>query len=587
MVSRSSKTRSPELNRAVQVALGESNSGTGIAPLLFSPPITVAGTVPGTPIGSAPIIDITWTTVPMLQQGDVIVYCDDTAGNDGNSGLTEALPKKTLAAAVALIRDGFGDRLYLKCGSTWTDQIISLDWRKGGPSAARPIIIGSYGTGPRPKIITPGSECFFSSNLTSQGIPVKNVWLLGLEMYPSAVYDGSYNINGVTFQSQQWSNVLIEDCYIHGFSYGIVAMGVNVPQTYEWAGMATNFALRGSIIYGCFRNNGQVVAGIYTYNIDGQLIEWNTFDTNGWIADGQQSVYRRNAYIDNVNRNVVVQDNLFFGTDGIQMRCGETLVRNVFVRAITAIILGAGTPPINPGGVLVTCEDNTIIEGKDATVGGESCQGIVINNVKGGTVRRNIIANSLSPTGTTRAFMFWKHDVTDTLVCKNTDVSNNIAHNWGGNGLYLDDAPASFWGGVTFTNNVMQNPDNSLFYGPELGAVVICWQPLKAVDFLSAGNVYRLAMGATNYSRIAYQDNPPGDLSVWKNGIQDSSSTSNLVTYARPNRSTASYYASIGGSSNHDALALDIRTNQRKNNWRQALTASAINLYLKAGFQVV
>src|SRR5437870_5259348 len=77
-----------------------------------------------------------------------VVYVSATGGNDANSGLSTQAPVKTLAKGISLLRDGKPDWLLLKKGDTWNAGLGS--WSKSGRSTSEPMLISSYGTGPRP-----------------------------------------------------------------------------------------------------------------------------------------------------------------------------------------------------------------------------------------------------------------------------------------------------------------------------------------------------------------------------------------------------------------------------------------------------
>ena len=78
-------------------------------------------------------------------------YVSQSAGNDGWSGQAaspqgSAGPWKTLARAST--NYAAGDRVLLKCGDTWNEELHP----RGSGTPAAPITIGSYGDGPRPVI---------------------------------------------------------------------------------------------------------------------------------------------------------------------------------------------------------------------------------------------------------------------------------------------------------------------------------------------------------------------------------------------------------------------------------------------------
>lgn len=57
----------------------------------------------------------------------------------------------SLAAAAAQIRSGYGDHLLLERGGVWHEPLPR--WNASGRSAEFPILIGAYGSGPRPVIV--------------------------------------------------------------------------------------------------------------------------------------------------------------------------------------------------------------------------------------------------------------------------------------------------------------------------------------------------------------------------------------------------------------------------------------------------
>ncbi|HEX4125451.1 MAG TPA: hypothetical protein VHY37_12040, partial [Tepidisphaeraceae bacterium] len=77
-----------------------------------------------------------------------IIYVSSSAGDDANDGLTPATPVQSITRGQQLVRDSSPDWLLLKRGDRW--QVGLDDWHKRGRSAEQPMIIGAYGTGPRP-----------------------------------------------------------------------------------------------------------------------------------------------------------------------------------------------------------------------------------------------------------------------------------------------------------------------------------------------------------------------------------------------------------------------------------------------------
>ena len=83
-----------------------------------------------------------------------IIYVSSSTGNDANNGLSANSAVATIAEGLSLIRNGSADQLLLKAGDTFVNQSFGyLDI--SGRSATEPIVISSYGSGPRPIIETP------------------------------------------------------------------------------------------------------------------------------------------------------------------------------------------------------------------------------------------------------------------------------------------------------------------------------------------------------------------------------------------------------------------------------------------------
>jgi len=142
-------------------------------------------------------------------------------GADANDGLSALKPKKTAAAGVKLLRDGFADHLYFACGGTWLDEQINLSGLRGR-SPAEPLVVGSYGTGARPRFLgmtKPGVQWSFTG---TQG-EFANVVILGLELESSM--DASFWVSGGSrfpgvnvITNGPFSYLHIEDCVIRGFA---------------------------------------------------------------------------------------------------------------------------------------------------------------------------------------------------------------------------------------------------------------------------------------------------------------------------------------------------------------------------------
>lgn len=139
-----------------------------------------------------------------------IFYLDSAGGRDSHAGTAPDKAWKTLAKASSRVFRP-GDSLLLKRGGTWKENLNLA----GLGTAAKPILLGAYGSGPRPRIDAGGKR----AAVTSDGAIA--CWKIsGLELTNSAAgnpqgkHDGKSH--GIQFrQSEPSALLVIEDCLIH------------------------------------------------------------------------------------------------------------------------------------------------------------------------------------------------------------------------------------------------------------------------------------------------------------------------------------------------------------------------------------
>lgn len=98
-------------------------------------------------LGAFPLLGPPATARADDPPGGITYYVDSRAGNDSASGTSAATPWRSLDQ---VNRTTFrpGDRILLKAGGSWQGQL----WPKGSGEEHRPIVIGDYGKGPKPRI---------------------------------------------------------------------------------------------------------------------------------------------------------------------------------------------------------------------------------------------------------------------------------------------------------------------------------------------------------------------------------------------------------------------------------------------------
>lgn len=131
------------MNQAIIVPLaaclvGAMNGGGGVLHELFAPSVALA------------------STVRTLAPTDTTFYVSNLPGsgcNDDGPGTNGQEPWCSFKPA-AQLRFAPGDQLLLRRGGTWNEE-LDLE---GSGTAERPIVLGAYGTGPKPRILRDGNN---------------------------------------------------------------------------------------------------------------------------------------------------------------------------------------------------------------------------------------------------------------------------------------------------------------------------------------------------------------------------------------------------------------------------------------------
>lgn len=156
-------------------------------------------------------------------------------------------PVKTLAAGLALLEKGKHQALLLKRGETFDG--VALDSKLSGLDPDHLMVIGAYGTGPRPKLVFKGTEGLVVSSAGS------NVAFLDLDLdgYKSTAHAGIRTVQN------SGMNVLIEGVRIAGFQNGIAAD----YQSPDEKPAFTNLVIRRSQIIDNYPKDSGHSQGIY------------------------------------------------------------------------------------------------------------------------------------------------------------------------------------------------------------------------------------------------------------------------------------------------------------------------------------
>lgn len=475
------------VNIIVLLALG---FGILVAPLLHAQTV---------PLG--PDIDVNGWTVFEPSTDTHIIYVSNGSGNDTNDGRSERTPIKTIAKGVALLRHGYPDWLLLKKGDTWTDEVFG--WvRRSGRSAGEPMLISSYGKGPRPLIKTRfnGAEPAIGSS-GGVGRGGDFLALVGIEFYAHTRDPASLdfiasgiekNVNGsgaFFLNPSRW--LLVEDCKFSFYTTNLVFEG----------GAAQYVALRRNIIVDAYSTNSHA-SGLYANNVVSLLLEENVFDHNGWndsVSGAVATIFNHNIYLQSaaydpksVSGPAILKGNIIANASshGAQLRAGGLVTSNLFVR--------------NPLGLLVlppsTINDNVFLSGNDIAASLPRGFGIQVNPGTGpNQITNNILAheNSSRPYG---------HGITLEIGTAQIVVRNNIIYQWDDP---IDDKSA---GNITLQNDInvtgYRDPTRTVeTYNVSLGGAPTLTGFLQEARKQSKGNwrIQYTANSVNNYIRAGFE----------------------------------------------------------------------------------
>lgn len=354
-----------------------------------------------------------WTVVTPSIDTQVI-YVSSSAGDDANSGLSAQDPVKSLAQGVSLLRTGKPDWLLLNRGDTW-DSGLGF-WSKSGRSSSEPMLISSYGTGPKPLLKTASSDGLDESNAAV----VNYLDIIGLEFYASSRDPNSADFSAPPPDTTgiRWlgpsNGFLIEDSVFRFFATNLIIQG--------FAGPIQNVTIRRSVVVDAYSASGAHSQGVFTSAVDGLLIEDNVFDHNGWnlsVPGAEPTKFNHNVYINITNTNVVFRNNISANASshGVQVRPGGIVTDNLFFSNPIGLLVG---------GVASTVTGNVILEGNDIDLTSPRGYGMDINPNTGPIdVSDNVIAHEASTVG-------GGHIISLANGTTGVSVTNNTIYSWTG-----------------------------------------------------------------------------------------------------------------------------------------------------------
>jgi hypothetical protein len=506
-----------------------------ISALLLIVPIAPAQTAGWTPIQTSP--------------DSRIIYVSSSLGNDLNSGFSPNSPKATIAAGYELLRNGYPDHLLLRKGDVFNSPRIA--WFKSGRSVSEPTVFSSYGSGPRPKIITQfghdGIGAWWADNLNY-------VHFIGLHL------DGTQTLGAGFSIIKPGTHMLIEDCYLEGYSSGAIVQG--------YPSMRYDTRYRRNVFLNPKRidpNNGCV--SIFMAEYDGVLIEENIMvHTPQHEAAGyymSHHIYLGEGY----PANNIIRGNIAYnaGRTNFNIRSGGLIEDNLSIRGAQGISIGIGYAQNTAPGIV---RNNVIVESRNNSNGQPLGIAFTFTKVDGLELYNNIVTN---PTdggdhrGIAMNDMYWNVNIHDNIFYK---WSNTVPPPWGFQAIMFN---GNQYGNVVFQRNEVMG--GLLTYC--VGTNRLTFPPIN----LNNNKYFSL------YPQTQWFGYFEGYISTtqWTNQFESTAQYVNAI-YPNPNRTITTYLTSksVGGASTSKFIEMVLL--QSKNNWNQDLTAYAFNSYIREGF---
>lgn len=491
-----------------------------------------------------------WTELTPAPESRVI-YVSSSQGNDSNNGLSESTPVRSLDRGLALLRSGQPDWLLFKRGDTFSGSFGRFEFR--GLSESKPLVIGAYGSGARPKFLTGSSPAF---NLAG-GFERKHIAIMSLHMEPSSEHPPG----GIRVVTGAVEDLLVEDCYLKEYAVNILVQG-------EDTDLLQNIKLRRNILLDAMGSTH--AQAIYASHIDGLKVEGNIIDRNGWdhrVGRSDATIFAHNCYIQRSVLGLVFKDNIVMraSSHGLQARMGGTVEGNIFYQNPMAIMFGNEGVKSNEYAVRGTIKHNVILEGIDINPNLPRGDGIVLQHTAEVAVTDNIISKNLNAPDSAYGISI---DGPETAPVRNALIANNVIHNWDLPFRVHDLNAIS----ATFKDNILFNADDD--------KPLIKHRRTNSVNAITYLGNHHLRAGNQDWFQVGNTDL---SLPEWES---EHAPAAELLTgsFVDGNRTFDTYARSIGFTG--APAMLEAMRNMRKGNWDARLTPEAISAYFREGFTV-
>ncbi len=482
--------------------------------------------------------------------GALVFFVSSSAGNDANPG-TAAAPFASIARGLAAVRNGQPDQVLLKCGDTWTlsDQITLT---KSANSTSAYMVLGSYGAGPRPRIRTP-SHGIFGGNVA----PRSGFAIVGLDLAPIGITAGSDGIILLSTTGAAWENVLIEDCYISGYSAAIVAQSLVDGQVFS------GLKIRRSIIVDNDNNGGGHAQGIFLGGAVNWLVEECVIDNN---ARSKADMFCHNLYAHELCGAGIFRGNISSRacSHGGQQRPGGTAEGNLFLQNPINFYIASSVLPAPYRVGTNYFRNNVALDSRDINSIDRRGFGFVLGDCDELICEDNIAAHQRTGTAAVTAF--------DFAGPKKATVRRNVVFDWTYNGFG--------WGTAYDWDDAVSSPGPVLFefnraYQPNHGMLVRHENRCLGPEFTYRMNRYFSTNPATGYDQFTSCGGVTGGGFAWWSARagEKGSVFGNLAT--APDGTIAGYMSSINRQGDLVEFVTEARKQSRQN-WREFTAARVV-----------
>jgi len=505
-----------------------------------------------------------------------IIYISSSLGSDGYDGLSEASPKLTVSAGVALLRDGFPDHVRFKRGDTWTGENISIG-DISGRSFSEMMVFEAYGdlNAVRPLFktgTTSGIVLGFAQ--TEEFVAFTDLDFIAHQRDPN---DPAFDNSIAFFDDQSGFDATSRGSYWHveGCRFRYYATGLTIQNVDNPAQVVDNVTIKRTLALDGYVAGTGFSQGMYFSEVDNIIIDECTIDS---IQFDEGSIFDHGAYFQNgsVGGNTIFRNNIVSRGDGIQMREGGTCFNNLFAKTWISIHLGGGNNA-TPIGVVATATQNVVLDGYNISPVDTRGWGFRVLNIDGygsSVISDNIIANNTYGTFP-RPFLIDSSSSFDNATVNkinNLTIERNITYNWGGVGF---DLTGDAFTNLEISNNVVRSDEATEAWNNDTSTAL--------ADMTANSNRF---WGSTNdASADIVVQAAATTYASWESQLSSGTGNSHIeVSYNDPARSLARYNSEVLlGAESFDSFITSVR-DQRKGSWNNQLTAPIVNNWLRKGF---